>query len=571
MRGAAGACPEEVELGGLRVADDDRHVVEAHPELVRRHLGERRLVPLAVRHLRRDHGHVAVRLEPHARRVLLHREADRRPPVGKAGRRLDRVREAKAEVAALLTGAALLLPEPLVVDVPQKLVERLDCGRPVHRRSARHLPGHLLGGQQVAAPHFDRVEAELARDDVHHALADEGLGGSRPAVRDVGVLVRRHDRGVEGVGIDPQRGQQGRAGERREDGRRRHRGIGTVVHRHLDADAEDGAVVLDGELDIERLLASGAAHGEVLVPVLDPLDGAAQHLGGGRDRNVFAVDRPLESECAADVLAEHAGAVLRHVDELRQVHAVRVRGLRGGVVRELVGRAVVVRDPTARLHGHESVPVLVQRRRHHPVGRRERAVDVAVAVAAGRIAMDDVVAEMLEDERRVRRQPGLGRGDDGQLVVVDEHEVARILGDVARLGDHDCHRVADEADLVGCERRVRGWPVPVDGEVEVEHAGDAVEVLRQEDGDHARQLPRLRRIDGEDLRVGERAADERRVQHPRQRDVVHVLAAPREDARILAPLDAAADELPDHPAGRHDPPPSWSFCEASFTPSTMLW
>ena len=43
-----------------------------HAELVRRHLGQRRLVALAVRHLRGEHRHRAVVLEPHPHDLVAH-------------------------------------------------------------------------------------------------------------------------------------------------------------------------------------------------------------------------------------------------------------------------------------------------------------------------------------------------------------------------------------------------------------------------------------------------------------------------------------------------------------------
>ncbi len=51
---------------GVAVADDDAHLLERHAELVGCDLGERRLVALAVGHLRGEHRHDAVGLEPHA-------------------------------------------------------------------------------------------------------------------------------------------------------------------------------------------------------------------------------------------------------------------------------------------------------------------------------------------------------------------------------------------------------------------------------------------------------------------------------------------------------------------------
>ena len=66
------------------------------------------------------------------------------------------------------------------------------------------------------------------------------------------------------------------------------------------------------------------------------------------------------------------------------------------------------------------------------------------------------------------------------------------------------------------------------------------------------------------------APDERGVHHPGQDDVVDVAAAADQDAPVLDPLDAAADELPDH-RGRHAVSFPVSLAAARLTPSMMLW
>ncbi len=62
------------------------------------------------------------------------------------------------------------------------------------------------------------------------------------------------------------------------------------------------------------------------------------------------------------------------------------------------------------------------------------------------------------------------------------------------------------------------------------------------DRDDSRQGPRLGDVDGRDQRVGDRAAHERRVEHPRQLDVVDVAAGTGEDAAVLRARHARPDE-----------------------------
>ena len=58
------------------------------------------------------------------------------------------------------------------------------------------------------------------------------------------------------------------------------------------------------------------------------------------------------------------------------------------------------------------------------------------------------------------------------------------------------------------------------------------------DPDDARQRLRLRGADRDDARVGVLAADDRRVRHAGQADVVDVAALAAEEARVLDPVDA---------------------------------
>ena len=77
-RGARATGADQAERRELRVAVDDADVLERDAELGRRDLRERRLVPLAVRRLGRDHREVAVGLEPRDR-ALARRKVQSRP------------------------------------------------------------------------------------------------------------------------------------------------------------------------------------------------------------------------------------------------------------------------------------------------------------------------------------------------------------------------------------------------------------------------------------------------------------------------------------------------------------
>ena len=67
------------------------------------------------------------------------------------------------------------------------------------------------------------------------------------------------------------------------------------------------------------------------------------------------------------------------------------------------------------------------------------------------------------------------------------------------------------------------------------------DVLAGDDADDAGQRLGLRGVDGDDLRVRVRAADDRRVEHPRELDVVEVPPLAAEEAWVLDPVQALAE------------------------------
>ena len=98
---------------------------------------------------------------------------------------------------------------------------------------------------------------------------------------------------------------------------------------------------------------------------------------------------------------------------------------------------------------------------------------------------------------------------DRQRLVLDLDQVARVLGDVAVLGDHGRDRLAVVAHLLDRDQVLddragaeRGERRRVLGDVGAGH-----------DADDARQRLGLRGVDRDDARVRVRAADDRGVRH----------------------------------------------------------
>ena len=162
-RGPAAAGTDEVERRDVGVAVHDPHpgVVDRQP--VGGELGQRGLVTLPVRLLAGQDRDRAVGLEAGVgalrgpgRRARPQRGA----VVGRPGRRLDEGRDPDTEVPTLPAGHGLLLAEPGEVGDLDGPLEGLARGHEGQCRAGHHLGGQLVGRQEVAQAHLDRVEPE---------------------------------------------------------------------------------------------------------------------------------------------------------------------------------------------------------------------------------------------------------------------------------------------------------------------------------------------------------------------------------------------------------------------------
>jgi len=111
--------------------------------------------------------------------------------------------------------------------------------------------------------------------------------------------------------------------------------------------------------------------------------------------------------------------------------------------------------------------------------------------------------------------------DRGQFLVFRNDFLRRRLGDVGIGGDHDRHRLADEADLVDRQDRlvVEGRPVIGVGD-------DFANVVGGYDAIDARNLLRRAGVDRLDAAMRDRAAKDFPMQHAGQTHRVSVFGAP---------------------------------------------
>ena len=145
------------------------------------------------------------------------------------------------------------------------------------------------------------------------------------------------------------------------------------------ADAEDFCLGIERDLQRPVLVALLRRIGEMLAPILDPLDRAAGEARSRDDRDVFRIDAELRAKTAADVgrrdtqpdvIEADAG-----VERVEQV--VRLLG-RGPGSDGIVGAVVLGEDAAAfdRVAGAAMLPELGA---HDTLRGREGSCDVAVA------------------------------------------------------------------------------------------------------------------------------------------------------------------------------------------------
>jgi hypothetical protein len=107
--------------------------------------------------------------------------------------------------------------------------------------------------------------------------------------------------------------------------------------------------------------------------------------------------------------------------------------------------------------------------------------------------------------------------------------------------DHHGHGLADVAGELLGEDRLLGMADVAARIRRAQHAGRNRERLVGEHGVDARQGQRRTGVDRIDLRVSERRAHERGVQHAGQLEVVHVAAFARDELAVLLAQDRVAD------------------------------
>ena len=315
---------------------------------------------------------------------------------------------------------------------------------------------------------------------------------------------------------------------------------------HPAAHAEQLAICIDGNLHIPVLVAFHVRCEEVFAPVLDPFDGTAQFLRDQRDQGFFDVVNRLRAEPAAHIGRDHAhlvGFPAQHVDDILLHQERRLRRRPDG---QHVLQFVVLGDHTAVLDGKPAAPVdpVFLAMGHMRVGERSR--DIAIADG---IFGPFVIGRRRVTQRRIALERGFAIGRPRQDIEIDLHQRRRVLGVVAGIRDNKRDRLAGKTDLAVFEQslleRLRNRGVR-----HLERHRHIAQVFGQIGGGINRNDtgPGFRRggIDASDLGVAVGRADERRLQHARQVEIVGIAAAPGQQAWIFQPRDPRAEHFSTH-------------------------
>ena len=409
-------------------------------------------------------------------------------------------------------------------------VERLGIGLVVGDGA-----GQLFGGNQVAPADLDRIDAEAVRGGVHQPLADEArLEPPGRAVGRGGRLVGQAD-----VAGRPERRHPVEAGQRahRAVGHAHPVGpeIGALVVPDLGLQGEDASLGVDGEAGLVALLAALVGGHKVFLAVLDPLDRACETPRGQQHQQVLGIELAANPEPAPDMALEQVDALRREPQHPHQGLLVAVRDLGRAVELQPVARGVVDPDRAARLHRDAGMPPGPEVEGDHLMGLREPRPGIA---------------EGMGEQRRLGAETGrelagllVRPGNRRQRVVVDLDQLGRVLGEIGGPGEHGGHRLPDIARAVLRQHvlaiGLEGLDLAVGTEVDGRDVGDVGA------GPHRmnpRHRQRGRGIDGPDLRVGVRRADDPHVELAGEVDVAGEAPPPGDQRRILDPRERPAEQ-----------------------------
>ena len=436
-RGEGAGAP--VELGG--VARDKPHVGDIDAELVGDDLRKGGEVALALRADARGDAHAAAGFDRHLG-----------PLIGADAGAFDIGDDADADVAACRAQARLFLLEELVItDQLHGLVERREVVAAVIGKRRKVLVddlvavGELVGRDQVALADLDAVDAELAGGEVEQAFHHED------AVLAAGAAVGRNDRlvGKDRLELAVVVGHVILAEQRALAVERHSQAVGGVGAGIMHEDvvhAQDFAVARQGNLGLMHLAALLRGGEEVLLAVLDPLDGAAEAHGDPGNEDLFRIEHhDFGAEAAADKGRNHAHLLFGEAEHRGKPVADGDRRLGGVPDGQLLVAWVPAGHDAAVFHGGGGPAVVGKAALNQDVGLLPCHRIVTLALDGVGV---EILRQVIVDKRRSGVEGVLDIDHGGQHLDLDQDLFGRVLCRVAGCGHDDGKRLARMADLV---------------------------------------------------------------------------------------------------------------------------
>ena len=308
---------------------------------------------------------------------------------------------------------------------------------------------------EVALAQRQPIDAHLVSGTVDqplHVVVGFGAAGAAIGAHQRGVGQNRLD-----VDAEQRRAVDTRkvlAGVERQRPRCHAGDVGAEIAVALQTHRQKPAFGIERQFGVNELRAAVAVGEEAGRALVGPLHGAAQRLRRVQDAGVFGIADVLHAEGAADISAQDANLVVRHVEDFRQRHLVAGDALRRYLQREAFGRLVEGSERHARLHRHHGDTGVDDVEFGYMRRSGKRRVDL------GRIAIVIIERDVIRDVIIELRRAGLcglcGIGYGGQRLDVEFDGLRRIACLRQRFRDHKGDGVADKAHLVGHQRRTVG-------------------------------------------------------------------------------------------------------------------
>ena len=380
------------------------------------------------------------------------------------------------------TALQRLLPRP--ADLAHGALERsviiagIELGLAFKRHQLAGSEGQLGLGNEILAAKRDGIEAEIARHHVKQPLAEE-IRLEAPG-RPHGA----HGRLAGHVHVDGNGNVADaiRAGQKLRRFRRHHSPAGTDIGSHVAMDVtaqrKDDALAGGGDLEVAVHLARVVGGDEVLAAILDPLDRPADMTRCERNEEVLGIKFAADAKPSADIDFDQVDRVFGHRQHRREDATIEEGHFCGAEYDQPALVRVPLGDEAAGLQRHCGETMTVKALAAGVIRLGECRIGIAERYG---VSYRAVAAALLEQQRPVLGR-GMPVGERRQPLDVDVDRVEGVLGQRLSIGDDHRDRLADVADLVLGDHRLKIGTARQIGETKRDDRDARADLGR---GDHA--------------------------------------------------------------------------------------